>query len=631
MTTRFGALASGSTIESIIAAAGGTQSLFETRTAAAAATIDAAVKSLRTAGYTAPGDGGDGLYKRISTVPAYPSNPAYFRSVDRFTSSGTTDATNGGYWLLVAEDGKIDVRQMGGKCDGATNDYAAWKSAEEYWRRININALPGLDVVWGAGEVHFSGTTRINSTLELQTTNYSIIGTGTGKTSEEHSIMYFPANITGIITHSLNTTGAEGEDPGGSYQGGSQGTRLENFCLFSAAAGNPAGTGHGIQLRGRATMRNLYIRGVSQNGVHIVVTAGGELDGNANNWFAENINIEWCGGHGFYTSGADANAGTGIAINAAHNGGFGIYDGSFLGNTYVSCHTATNGVLGLTETPNTVTSYVTYGGNRYSVVIGQAVAASTTTPGTNEAIWAYQGSGGVHSTCPTWVSGTTYREGGAYAATDSNARNIFIGCYSESDQGVSQISPPAMCVGGLLASGTSSISITPHLSTSTNGGFTMTDAVAVVGYRDGGGPTGDQWSTTIGDSGPDQTDTNILTHIDPDYFSGGWRIKRYTENLIFDFNNTQTHLIITGPTHSVWSFGRSAPVPNAILTDNLWLGPYGNDARHVTYASAAPTTGAWAKGDIVFNNNASAGGFAGWYCVTSGTPGTWNTFGAISA
>lgn len=46
---------------------------------------------------------------------------------------------------------------------------------------------------------------------------------------------------------------------------------------------------------------------------------------------------------------------------------------------------------------------------------------------------------------------------------------------------------------------------------------------------------------------------------------------------------------------------------------------------------AAPTTGTWQQGDILWNATASAGGFAGWICVTAGTPGTWKTFGAISA
>jgi len=46
--------------------------------------------------------------------------------------------------------------------------------------------------------------------------------------------------------------------------------------------------------------------------------------------------------------------------------------------------------------------------------------------------------------------------------------------------------------------------------------------------------------------------------------------------------------------------------------------------------SAAPTTGTWAVGDIVYNDTPTAGGYIGWVCVTAGTPGTWKTFGPIS-
>jgi hypothetical protein len=55
--------------------------------------------------------------------------------------------------------------------------------------------------------------------------------------------------------------------------------------------------------------------------------------------------------HGFYFEGADANAGVGIGLSATSNRGWGIYDSSFLGNTFVGCHAATN-VLGSYKTDN---------------------------------------------------------------------------------------------------------------------------------------------------------------------------------------------------------------------------------------------------------------------------------------
>ncbi|PKM01103.1 MAG: hypothetical protein CVV19_00850 [Gammaproteobacteria bacterium HGW-Gammaproteobacteria-9] len=53
--------------------------------------------------------------------------------------------------------------------------------------------------------------------------------------------------------------------------------------------------------------------------------------------------------------------------------------------------------------------------------------------------------------------------------------------------------------------------------------------------------------------------------------------------------------------------------------------------RGVQYASAAPTTGRWRQGEIVYNTAPNAGGFVGWVCVVSGSPGTWKTFGSITA
>lgn len=47
-------------------------------------------------------------------------------------------------------------------------------------------------------------------------------------------------------------------------------------------------------------------------------------------------------------------------------------------------------------------------------------------------------------------------------------------------------------------------------------------------------------------------------------------------------------------------------------------------------AEAAPTTGTWARGDIVYDATPSSGGHVGWICTAGGTPGTWKTWGAIS-
>lgn len=50
----------------------------------------------------------------------------------------------------------------------------------------------------------------------------------------------------------------------------------------------------------------------------------------------------------------------------------------------------------------------------------------------------------------------------------------------------------------------------------------------------------------------------------------------------------------------------------------------------VFWDSAAPTTGTWDVGDIIWNTSPAAAGYIGWVCTTVGTPGTWKTFGNIT-
>lgn len=68
-----------------------------TRAVAATLTVPSTVLSLTTTGYSAVGDGGGALHKRVASEPAHEGK---FRSVDRFLPNGTTSAGNGGWWEL---------------------------------------------------------------------------------------------------------------------------------------------------------------------------------------------------------------------------------------------------------------------------------------------------------------------------------------------------------------------------------------------------------------------------------------------------------------------------------------------------------------------------------------------------
>jgi hypothetical protein len=40
-------------------------------------------------------------------------------------------------------------------------------------------------------------------------------------------------------------------------------------------------------------------------------------------------------------------------------------------------------------------------------------------------------------------------------------------------------------------------------------------------------------------------------------------------------------------------------------------------------------SGGWNIGNVIYNENPTSGGYIGWICTASGTPGTWKPFGKI--
>lgn len=58
---------------------------------------------------------------------------------------------------------------------------------------------------------------------------------------------------------------------------------------------------------------------------------------------------------------------------------------------------------------------------------------------------------------------------------------------------------------------------------------------------------------------------------------------------------------------------------------------YSNACDAFGYGAAAPTTGTWARGDVVLNGAPSAAGTPGWVCTTAGTPGTWKAMANVAA
>jgi hypothetical protein len=68
--------------------------------------------------------------------------------------------------------------------------------------------------------------------------------------------------------------------------------------------------------------------------------------------------------------------------------------------------------------------------------------------------------------------------------------------------------------------------------------------------------------------------------------------------------------------------------PGAIFLPNTMESLTGSPYR-VTFDNAAPTTGTWNIGSIVFNGSPTTGQPIGWMCTVAGTPGTWKAMGNL--
>jgi hypothetical protein len=263
-------------------------------------------------------------------------------------------------------------------------------------------------------------------------------GDGSGLQSTSTATLKWPANTTGIIVHRYNTLGTTVE---GSPTTAGDGSIIEGLRLIGSGTSASA---PGIWLRARALIRNCYVEAFGGNGIQVLASAGGGgmSEGNANSWRVEGGTVLLNGLHGLYVDGADANAGYCIGLDSSYNNGCGIFDSSFLGNTYTGNHAANNGNRG---------AGVSYTGNQYMCI--DSTLAGTTYPGTNNAVWYFMQAGAPNAQYTAFSYNGIYLDGCSYKSDDANARNIFMGCYSEGGQGPANLRSPSQIVGGLHGSG----------------------------------------------------------------------------------------------------------------------------------------------------------------------------------
>ncbi len=583
---------------------------FASRAAAQAATLGAEVTHIRTGGYAAEGDRGGALYRRVASQPAHGLR---FQSAD------------GAWWELVPEGGALNVRQAGAVGDGTTDDHAAFAAAiSAFLANVNPVEQGSVRVVVPEGTFYLGATLHIRSSVILE-------GQGVSKGTGGASTLKWPADTAGIVIHRNNTSPSGAEVPDDTATKAGDGSVIRNLAL--SGAGSFGSAADGIWLRGAATVEECVVMNFARDGIHIEAGAatGGLTEGNANIWRIANCRLIGNRRHGLFVDGADTNAGTAISIDSSSNGRWGIFDSSFLGNSYLGCHCATNGLAGIAG--NTGSSFVHYKGpengdvdKRYAANVAASEAAlAGTVPGTSAAVWIEIANGGPSARIPTWLPGQaagTWFHGGALQTDNANARNIFVGCYTEGDQAPAQIVKPTQVLNGLHAAGVRGTGLHVDGNSVKLGNFGFDprsdDAVAgmVLDLRR-------------------SANSLIYANVTGDHVSGtqflGWDNidKAWAFGKHANLDARIGMKLTTDLTGAI--FGRTAALgggypffPRGVIVGGSFFG------RLVNYGSAAPASGAFARGDIVLNTSPTATGTFGWVCVAAGSPGTWTELAVVA-
>lgn len=315
-------------------------------------------------------------------------------------------------------------------------------------------ANPGGVDYWGAGphiyfppgRYHFSGPIRIRKAVRLQ-------GSSSGTRANYNTMFQFPADTQGLVVDSFDTDNLSYLGVGNQLTTGG-GTRIEGINFRgSASARNNA---HGVLIRTFVMLRDVQVTGFGGHGIYIKADLTSGTGGNASNSQLYDCGAQYNAGSGLMIEGSDANIIQVVGGDFSLNGDWGVADLSFLGCTFTGIHTTHNAQPNIGFRGTTQTHLVTYPGGTGQVWAIRAASVAdglATQPGTNENVWTR-----YHDTLsyvpPTWgTSGLSIRAGGPFLTQGLTAWSVWTGCYSEADQGPSQMGYRAIVIGGGHGSG----------------------------------------------------------------------------------------------------------------------------------------------------------------------------------
>lgn len=417
-----------------------------------------------------------------------------------------------------------------------------------------------------------------------------------------------------------------------------------NTALTTAqrtAAGGPiiGGAAHGLFAQARIYARHVMFQNFAGCGAMIFADTSTKYSAPYVHGEASMSQMDYCvarsnGGNGFHFQGYDVNACVFRNLDAVYNGRWGLWDRSFLGNVHIGHHISANGDGGATwGNPDNTGCRIFYGDRYWTPNTEATEQQLVDTPPSTEVptIWvdAHESNAGFGGTRqPTWQASQpvgTYFDGGSFKVFGPSAAHVLMYIYTERLQGPAVAADKTQCIGGVQGAG---YKVGGSIRAAKGNELTAAKFTSsgIAGDDETGSQTSSRPNAFLGGNSNNIVGVNNLTG------GGDYRFRsKDGVDLRWDYNNGDGSIAfeITGVS-TTKKFGRATNVPHVMSFPFLGVGFEGNARLHTTQASA-PTSSGRAKGEIVWNNNPAAGGFAGWICVTTGDPDTWKGFGAIES
>jgi hypothetical protein len=289
----------------------------------------------------------------ISIADSKGVSAAFFASApSAIVSTADSKAVSAGtaFQTDKARLAQVNVKDYGALGDGSNDDYSAFESAHAALPTTGGTILVPVTTTntYYLGQAwNITKPVRILGSLPSASVSDSTRGT----------ILQFAAEQNGIVFNGDTTLG----DTEIASRGYAANYSIIDGLSIVSAGGTTNVDGIRIRCPG-VLVRNCWVTGFKRNGIRIVASVGGAgaTIGNANLWRVEHCYLLSNGSDGLFTDGSDSNAGIAISVDATNNGGWGIYDSSFLGNTYIACHTS----------GNTTGPYKTDDANAHNVFLG---------------------------------------------------------------------------------------------------------------------------------------------------------------------------------------------------------------------------------------------------------------------